>query len=132
MSSRDVNGTKEEREKNISDLFKVLKKASGQKHVKYDVLLRFNHKICLIVICVDVSMLKHSLILFIDKQMTLWGGGKNVKKLHNQPIIVNAWYILITASTSVTTPLLLQTEIMLPEGIGSVLLRTQRVQVKKN
>lgn len=77
-------------------------------------------------------MLKHSLILFIDKQMTLWGGGKNVKKLHNQPIIVNAWYILITASTSVTTPLLLQTEIMLPEGIGSVLLRTQRVQVKKN
>lgn len=76
MSSRDVNGTKEEREKNISDLFKVLKKASGQKHVKYDVLLRFNHKICLIVICVDVSMLKHSLILFIDKQMTLWGGQK--------------------------------------------------------
>lgn len=56
MSSRDVNGTKEEREKNISDLFKVLKKASGQKHVKYDVLLRFNHKICLIVICVDVSI----------------------------------------------------------------------------
>lgn len=42
--------------------------------------------------------------------------GANAKKRHNQPITVNAWYILIIASTAVTIPLLPLTEITLPEG----------------
>lgn len=59
-------------------------------------------------------------------------GEENVKKLHNQPIIVNAWYILITASTPVATPLRLLTEIMLPEGFGSVLLGTHKEFKSRN
>lgn len=62
--------------------------------------------------------------------MTLREG--KVKKLDNQPIIVKAWYVSITASTSVVSALLLLTEIMLPDGFGSVLLGTQRVQVEES
>lgn len=86
--------------------------------------MQFNHRISLIVsflISVDFQMLKRSLILFTDRQQRT-PGGINVRKLHNQPIIVNAWYFLITASPLVTTPLLLLTKVMLPEGLDLYLL----------
>lgn len=49
-------------------------------------------------------------------------GGLNVKKRHNQPIIVNARYLPITSRRLVPTPLLLLTEVMLPEGLDLYLL----------